>query len=136
MGVNCLRAFPGQGTLIWGARTLSQDSDWRYLHVRRLANHLTESISSETRWAAFERNDERLRATVRATVTSFLTSKWRTGALLGKTPEDSFHVICDDSNNPPETAQGSLSIHVGFAALRPAELISISIVIAHRPPAE
>ncbi|WP_406179397.1 phage tail sheath family protein [Streptomyces sp. NBC_01006] len=134
MGVNCLRAFPGQGTLIWGARTLSQDSDWRYLNVRRLAGHLTESISSETRWAACRRNDERLRAAVRAYVTSFLTSKWRTGALLGETPEDSFHVICDESNNPPETGQGSLSIHVGFAALRPAELISI--VIVHQTAAE
>lgn len=134
MGVNCLRAFPGQGTLIWGARTLSQDSDWRYLYVRRLAGHLTASISSETRWAAFERNDERLRAAVRANVTSFLTSKWRTGALLGKNPEDSFHVICDESNNPPQTAQKRLAIRVGFAALRPAELISIDIV--HQHPAE
>ncbi|MFG2715124.1 phage tail sheath family protein [Streptomyces goshikiensis] len=134
MGVNCLRALPGQGTLIWGARTLSQDRDWRYLKVRRLASHLTASISGETRWAAGERNDERLRATVRANVTSFLTRHWRAGALLGKTPEDSFHVICDESNNPPQTAQGNLSIEVGFAALRPAELISI--VIVHQPPAE
>ena len=44
IGVNCVRAFPGRGIRIWGARTLSSDPAWRYLNVRRLFNYLEESI--------------------------------------------------------------------------------------------
>src|SRR5215468_2645224 len=38
IGVNCIRAFPGQGIKIWGARTLAtrQEPEWRYINVRRL----------------------------------------------------------------------------------------------------
>src|SRR3954452_10044683 len=34
-GVNCIRAFPGRGIRVWGARTLSSDPEWRYINVRR-----------------------------------------------------------------------------------------------------
>src|SRR5215470_5981533 len=40
LGINCIRAFPGRGIRIWGARTLSSDPAWRYLNVRRLFNYL------------------------------------------------------------------------------------------------
>src|SRR5207302_6934341 len=35
-GINCLRAFPGRGIRVWGARTISGDPNWRYVNVRRL----------------------------------------------------------------------------------------------------
>ena len=44
LGVNCIRAFPGRGIRVWGARTLSSDPEWRYLNVRRLFNFVEESI--------------------------------------------------------------------------------------------
>ncbi len=59
-GINCIRAFPGRGIRIWGARTLSSDPEWRYLNVRRLFNYISESILEGTQWAVFEPNDERL----------------------------------------------------------------------------
>ena len=59
-GINCIRAFPGRGIRIWGARTLSSDPEWRYLNVRRLFNYVSESIIEGTQWAVFEPNDERL----------------------------------------------------------------------------
>ena len=60
VGINCIRAFPGRGIRIWGARTLSSDPEWRYLNVRRLFNFISESIIEGTQWAVFEPNDERL----------------------------------------------------------------------------
>ncbi|MEU0149918.1 phage tail sheath C-terminal domain-containing protein [Streptomyces sp. NPDC006288] len=127
--VNCLRSFLSEGLLVWGARTLaSEEEDWTYLNVRRLANYLYASIADGTRWSAFESNGEKLQATVRADVTAFLTAQWRTGALVGKTPQESFYVVCDETNNPGDgTAAGTLVIDVGFAAVRPAEFIRIQI---------
>ncbi len=59
-GINCIRAFPGRGIRVWGARTLSSDPAWRYLNVRRLFNYIEESILEGTQWVVFEPNDQRL----------------------------------------------------------------------------
>ena len=56
-GVNCIRAFPGQGIRVWGARTISSDPEWRYLNVRRLFNFVEKSILEGTKWVVFEPND-------------------------------------------------------------------------------
>ena len=85
IGVNCVRAFPGRGIRIWGARTLSSDPAWRYLNVRRLFNYLEESILLGTQWVVFEPNDDRLWSSIRRNVTAFLTEEWRRGALFGRT---------------------------------------------------
>ena len=87
VGVNCIRAFPGRGIRIWGARTLSSDPEWRYLNVRRLFNYLEDSILNGTQWAVFEPNDNVLWAKVRRSIAAFLTMEWRKGALFGQTPE-------------------------------------------------
>ena len=58
VGINCIRAFPGRGIRVWGARTLSSDPAWRYLNVRRLFNYVEESILEGTQWVVFEPNDD------------------------------------------------------------------------------
>ncbi len=103
IGVNCVRAFPGRGIRIWGARTLSSDPAWRYLNVRRLFNYLEESILLGTQWVVFEPNDDRLWSSIRRNVTAFLTEEWRRGALFGRTAEEAFYVKCDRDNNPSES---------------------------------
>ncbi|MGX8904737.1 phage tail sheath C-terminal domain-containing protein [Streptomyces netropsis] len=123
-GVNCLRTFPGRGHLVWGARTLSKETDWQYLNVRRLVNYLSASIKDGTSWAVFEPNDERLRAFIRMNVTAFLTAQWRSSALKGQTAEEAFYVVCDESNNPPASiAQGTVVCDIGIAPVRPAEFV-------------
>ena len=87
VAVNCIRAFPGRGIRVWGARTLSSDPEWRYLNVRRLFNYLEDSILNGTQWAVFEPNDQVLWAKVRRSIAAFLTMEWRKGALFGATPE-------------------------------------------------
>ncbi|MEU2834756.1 phage tail sheath subtilisin-like domain-containing protein, partial [Streptomyces lavendulae] len=123
-GVNCLRVFPGQGIRVWGARTLDTGTDWRYINVRRLFNYLQESIRLGTNWAVFEPNDHRLWSSIHRNVSAFLLDLWRQGALLGRTRDDAFYVICDESNNPPEKlADGQVHCDIGVAAVRPAEFI-------------
>ena len=86
VGINCIRAFPGRGIRIWGARTLSSDPEWRYINVRRLFNYVAESIMEGTQWSVFEPNDQRLWMSLRIAASNFLTRVWRSGALLGTTP--------------------------------------------------
>src|SRR5438552_18731321 len=84
-GINCIRSFPGRGTRIWGARTLSSDPEWRYINVRRLFNFVAESIMEGTQWSVFEPNDPRLWTSLRIAVTNVLTRVRRHGALFGAT---------------------------------------------------
>ncbi|MGW1195781.1 phage tail sheath family protein [Streptomyces sp. NPDC002536] len=134
-GVNCLRVFPGRGLLVWGARTRSSSRDWKYLNVRRLVSFLSDSIRQSSTWAVFEPNDDRLWATLRHSVVSFLTDQWRQGALLGRTPDEAFYVICDRTNNTSETIDaGQVICDIGVAPVRPAEFVHFTITqIAGQP---
>ncbi|MEU9078365.1 phage tail sheath family protein [Kitasatospora sp. NPDC004745] len=124
IGVNCVRAFPGRGIRIWGARTLSSDPAWRYLNVRRLFNYLEESILLGTQWVVFEPNDDRLWSSIRRNITAFLTEEWRRGALFGQTAAEAFYVKCDRENNPPESIDlGQVICEIGVAPVKPAEFV-------------
>ncbi|MBH1938530.1 phage tail sheath family protein [Streptomyces sp. AV19] len=127
-GVNCLRSVPGQGIRVAGARTLSVDPAWTHIGVRRLVNHARESLEQATRWAASGPDDVQLAARVRQSATEFLTGLWREGALLGRSADQAFSLVCDESNNSPEDmARGTLHLDAGLAALRPAEFITFRI---------
>jgi uncharacterized protein len=124
VGINCLRAFPGRGIRVWGARTLSSDPAWRYLNVRRLFNYLEESILGGTQWCVFEPNDAALWARIRRTISAFLVNEWRKGALFGATPDESFYVKCDGETNPAEGIDaGQVLCEVGVAPVKPAEFV-------------
>ena len=128
VGVNCIRAFPGRGIRVWGARTLSSDPSWRYINVRRLFNFVEESIQVGTQWVVFEPNDLDLWQRVKRTISAFLTRVWRDGALFGATPQEAFFVKCDAENNPPETRDvGQLIVEVGLAPVKPAEFVIFRI---------
>ena len=127
-GVNCIRAFPGRGIRVWGARTLTSDPAWRYINVRRLFNFVEKSIENGTQWVVFEPNDRKLWARVRRDATAFLKMVWRDGALFGSTPEEAFYVKCDDELNPPESRDlGRLIIEIGLAPVKPAEFVIFRI---------
>ncbi|HZM81085.1 MAG TPA: phage tail sheath subtilisin-like domain-containing protein [Candidatus Limnocylindrales bacterium] len=124
IGVNCIRAFPGRGVRVWGARTLSSDPAWRYVNVRRLFNYLEESILGGTQWVVFEPNDHALWARIRRTIAAFLVNEWRRGALFGLTPDEAFYVKCDDETNPAESIDAGLVVcEIGVAPVKPAEFV-------------
>ena len=124
VGINCIRAFPGRGIRVWGARTLSSDSAWRYLNVRRLFNYLEESILNGTDWVVFEPNDPALWSKIRRTISAFLVNEWRKGALFGLTPGEAFYVKCDGETNPAEGIDaGQVVCEIGVAPVKPAEFV-------------
>jgi len=127
-GVNCIRAFRGRGIRVWGARTISSDSLWKYINVRRLFIFLEESIEEGTQWVVFEPNDEKLWARVRQTITQFLTRVWRDGALMGTTPGEAFFVRCDRTTmTQDDIDNGRLIVLIGVAPVKPAEFVIFRI---------
>lgn len=128
LGINVIRQFPSAGIVIWGARTLSNIAEWRYVNVRRLMLFIEESIDEGSQFVVFEPNDPTLWGKVRRTLTAFLTRVWRDGALFGNSPEEAFFVKVDEENNPPAVRDaGQLIIEVGVAPVKPAEFVVIRI---------
>ncbi|WP_198539531.1 phage tail sheath family protein, partial [Streptomyces graminilatus] len=124
IGVNCIRAFPGRGIRIWGARTLSSDAAWRYINVRRLFNYLEESILLGTQWVVFEPNDIRLWGTIRRNISAFLREEWRRGALFGASAGEAFYVKCDSETNTPDSIDaGQVICEIGICPVKPAEFV-------------
>jgi uncharacterized protein len=127
-GINCIRAFPGRGIRVWGARTLSSNPSWRYINVRRLFNYVEKSIERGTQWVVFEPNDIWLWARVTRDVGAFLTTVWADGALFGANPSQAFYVKCDAELNPPESRDlGRLIVEIGMAPVKPAEFVIFRI---------
>ncbi len=127
-GVNAIRSFPGRGIRIWGARTMSSNSLWKYVSVRRLFIFLERSIYEGTQWVVFEPNDPRLWARVSDTIRLFLRGQWRGGALFGRTEEQAYFVTCDETTmTKDDILNGRLICEIGIAPVRPAEFVVFRI---------
>jgi uncharacterized protein len=130
LGINCLRAFPVNGRVIWGARTLrgadQLADEYKYVPVRRTALFIEESLYRGTQWIVFEPNDEPLWAQVRLNIGAFMNTLFRQGAFQGKTPAEAYFVKCDkETTTQNDINLGIVNIVVGFAPLKPAEFVVI-----------
>ncbi len=127
-GVNCLRFFEGHGFLVWGARTISDDPEWKYVNLRRYFAYLEHSIDRDTQWVVFENNSQQLWDNVRRTVEDFLYNEWKKGGLMGGKPELAFFVHCDLSTmTQNDLDNGRLVCLIGVAPVRPAEFVIFRI---------
>lgn len=127
-GINLIRAFPGRGIRVWGARTCSSNGNWKYINVRRLFIFLEESIKANTNWVVFEPNTELLWARVQRSVELFLSSIWRSGALAGTTPNEAFFVnIGRSTMTQDDIDNGRLICVIGVAPVKPAEFVIFRI---------
>jgi uncharacterized protein len=124
--VNAIRPFIGQGTLVWGARTLAgNDNEWRYVNVRRFFIFVEESVRKATMQFTFEANDANTWVKVQGMIENFLTTLWRQGALQGVKPEDAFYVAVGlgKTMTALDILEGRMIVEIGMAAVRPAEFI-------------
>ncbi|HWQ68347.1 MAG TPA: phage tail sheath C-terminal domain-containing protein [Patescibacteria group bacterium] len=132
LGINCLRAMPATGRIVWGSRTLQGDdrlaSEWKYIPVRRTALFIEESLYRGTQWVVFEPNDEPLWAQIRLNIGAFMQNLFRQGAFQGKTPAEAYFVKCDkETTTQNDINLGIVNIVVGFAPLKPAEFVIIKL---------
>jgi phage tail sheath protein FI len=129
-GVNVIRDFRshGRGILVWGARTMSSNGQWKYVNVRRLFIFVEQSIERGTQWVVFEPNDEPTWDRVTRSVTNFLLTVWRSGALMGTTQEEAFFVKCDRTTmSQDDIDNGRLICIIGIAPVKPAEFVIFRI---------
>jgi phage tail sheath protein FI len=130
LGVNCLRDFANIGTAVFGARTLvtMTDEQWRYVPVRRTALFLEQTLVSNLTWVVFEPNDEPLWTAIRISINAFMLGLFNQGAFQGTKPSDAFLVKCDSQTTTQTDINGGIvNIVVGFAPLKPAEFVIITI---------
>jgi phage tail sheath protein FI len=130
VNINVIRDFrkDNRSIRIWGARVITSDPDWIYVNVRRLMIFLEQSLNIGLQWVVFEPNAEPLWARVKRTITNFLTTVWRNGALEGTKPEEAFFVKCDSTTmTQDDIDNGRLIVVIGVAPVRPAEFVIIRI---------
>ena len=132
LAINCLRTFPVNGRVVWGARTMrgaDQAADeFKYIPVKRLALYIEESLYRGSQWVVFEPNDEPLWSQIRLNMGSFMHNLFRQGAFQGQSPKDAYLVKCDkETTTQNDIDQGIVNILVGFAPLKPAEFVVIKI---------
>ncbi|MFC4158630.1 phage tail sheath subtilisin-like domain-containing protein [Chitinimonas lacunae] len=128
--VNVIRDFrtQGRGIRVWGARCITSDEEYKYINVRRLLIFLEDSIDRGLQWVVFEPNADELWARVRRSVSNFLTTVWRNGALEGTTPEQGFFVKCDRTTmTRDDLDNGRLVCVIGVAPVKPAEFVIIRL---------
>ncbi len=128
--INAIRAFVGEGTLVWGARTLDGNSlDWRYINVRRTLIMLEESIKIACRAYIFEPNVANTWVAVKNMISNFLMGIWKRGGLAGASPDDAFcvHVGLGETMTSEDILEGILRVTVLVAVVRPAEFIEITL---------
>ena len=132
--IDCLRQFPGIGTVVFGARTTAgadantAQQQWKYVAVRRMALFIEQTLYANLTWAVFEGNATPLWNALTQEVTAFMLSLFRQGAFAGSTPSQAFVVQCDSTTTTPaDVANGMVNILVGFAPLVPAEFVVVQI---------
>ncbi|WNM57085.1 phage tail sheath family protein [Candidatus Nitrospira allomarina] len=127
-GINPIRQTSPSQVVAWGARTLSSNREWQYLSVRRLALFLESSIQQGLGWVVDEPNDQTLWAHIRQTIDVFLQSLFRQGAFQGQKAQEAYFVKCGpDTISSADQNAGSVNIMIGFAPLKPAEFIILTI---------
>lgn len=127
--INAIRLFDGEGTRIWGARTLDgNDNEWRYVPVRRLFISAESDIKAATFFSVFAPNTSSTWAKIRSMVNSYLTGIWQKGGLAGATPDEAFfiRVGLGETMDATDILEGRLNVTVGLAVSRPAEFVTFT----------
>jgi len=132
LAVNTIRVFPN-GVISWGARTMdgfdnSGNSDYKHVPVRRLALFIEESLYRGLKFAVFEPNDEPLWAQIRLAAGAFMSNLFQRGAFQGQKRSDAYFVKVDrETTTQNDINLGIVNVIVGFAALKPAEFVVVTI---------
>lgn len=129
IGVNCIISKPNSGIIVWGARSLSTDPSKRYVSDVRYDIMVRTTVYSGTQWAVFEPNNSELWERLNTSLTSFLDTQWRSGALRGATAEEAYYVKCDSELNDDSTIESGMVVaEIGYAKQKPAEFVVVKIV--------
>lgn len=127
-GIDVIRPYSGRGIRVSGARTLSSDTELRYINVRRLLMMIIEVIDERSQDLVFEPHNPELWRRIERVGGAFLDQIWRAGMLDGATAADAYYLRCDTETNPPEEQdQGRVMALIGVNPPWPAEFVVVRI---------
>ena len=116
-GINPVTTFPGEGTILFGDKTLlTKPSAFDRINVRRLFIVLEKAISTASKFTLFEFNDAFTRSQFKNLVIPYLRD------VQGRRGIYDFLVVCDESNNTPEVIDRNE--FVGDIYIKPARSIN------------
>lgn len=120
-GINPIVSFPGQGTVMWGQKTLlSKPSSFDRVNVRGLFNTMERALSKMAKYQIMEFNDNFTRNRIVSMVKPYLGS-----VQAGRGIQD-FLVICDESNNTPDViSRNQLVVDIYIKPTYVAEFIQL-----------
>lgn len=123
--INPIISSTQTGTAVWGGRTISNDSSWRYISVRRTFMFVEQAIYNNIAWAVFENNGPAMWSRLKGQLDGFLSGLYRAGILAGSSASAAFQVVVDGSNNP-DPQSGFVYVTVSLATNTPGEFLVIT----------
>jgi len=129
--INPLQTFRGEGHVIWGQKTEQKKSSaLSSVNVRRLLIVIEKSMSISLKSFVFEPNSEITRFRVEALLDSYLDRLSAQGAFQTEAGDKGYHIVCDESNNPPVVIDNNeLHVDVFVKPIRAAEYIQLQTIV-------
>jgi phage tail sheath protein FI len=129
-GINLVRYFPNQGTIVYGARTRSSSAYYRFVNTRIILNVLVGTLETVFSQLVFSAVDGQgvLFSRIKATADQVCYQLWDGGALYGATPGAAFACFCNANNNPAiDLEQGIVRVDVYVVPAPTMERLLISV---------
>lgn len=131
LGINCIRKLPqGRGIVVYGARTLSTSSYYRFGSIRVILNVLASSLKSayDTLVLSLADGQGVLFSRIKQTAAALCELLRLQGALYGATPDEAYLVICDNTNNTPDQLEaGEVTVDVIVKPSPTMEVLKVSL---------
>lgn len=123
-GINPVVTFPGQGTVLYGDKTMqSKPSAFDRINVRRLFIALEKTIERSAKQQLFEQNDAFTRQAFVAMVEPYLRS------VRGRRGITEYYVVCDETNNPPASVDaGEFRADIYVKPIRSINFIQLNFI--------
>lgn len=122
--LNPLRDDAQVGRCVWGCRTTSLQSAWRYINATRLFQFCEKSVFNSTHWIVFENNGTGLWGRIALQLEGFFGNLFTEGYFAGATRAQAYSIVVDNTNNTSASVNaGQVLTDIGIAPNKPAEFV-------------
>jgi phage tail sheath protein FI len=126
--INPILPQPSRGVVLWGARTLCVEPEWKHITARRIVSFIAEQLRRDNEWVMFESQKTELWEVLRRVVTTRLDSFWSAGLLTGGEAGTDYLVQCNAELNPPAVRDaGIVNIKVRLRPISTQEFIIVDL---------
>ena len=133
--INTMVLEQGRGVRVYGARTLSKESSWRFINTRRAVSMISEQLRRDNMWAVFETNTPMIWKAIERDVRVRLDEFWEHGVLAGRTAGAEYSIACDaETNDVDSRANGALNVRVNLQPVGTTEQIRIELKLSELGP--